>query len=504
MSEPQEGSNLNRRQFLKLAGATSATLAAAGTLGAGIAAGSDKHSYIGWTQDEGLDLFNREPFRVDSPTYLKVGDGQRIDPRLDSIFDRHAELQADLSKAVQARLQLAADAKVSADQVVSELKKMSDDDVKAILKPLLLNYYNTYPGKLQLDLLRKRELEPAQIANEKKYGNQWAIAKAWSDAYTISPKAPDKPPKEWDYAGVRSEPFNLISPESTTQLIKQIAYTFGATLVSIARLNHDWVYAYPSSRSPRGFTVNEPLEVPGWWEFAIVVTTPHEWDQMYANPTYGTSSDAYNRSSLAAERISQFIRKLGYPARTHSPNTGYDLMVPPIMVDSGMGEQGRFVYTITPELGANNRPAVVTTNLPLIVDRPVDLGIHKFCQTCKVCAESCPGQAITYDNQPKENRGYVRWTLDIEACYNYWGVDLGNGGCRTCLAGCPYTRKANWLHKLAPEVVARDPSGLAAEALTWMHKTAYDMPDKSLYGPPNNASYRAAPWWMKSEAFINF
>ena len=44
-------------------------------------------------------------------------------------------------------------------------------------------------------------------------------------------------------------------------------------------------------------------------------------------------------------------------------------MTPPIAVDAGQGQQGRFVYTITPELGSNNRSAVVATNFPMAIDQ---------------------------------------------------------------------------------------------------------------------------------------
>ena len=49
---------------------------------------------------------------------------------------------------------------------------------------------------------------------------------------------------------------------------------------------------------------------------------------MLSNPTYGTTSDGYARSSMAAYRIAAFIRSLGYAARAHTPYNGYDVMVP--------------------------------------------------------------------------------------------------------------------------------------------------------------------------------
>jgi len=185
--------------------------------------------------------------------------------------------------------------------------------------------------------------------------------------------------------------------------------------------------------------------------------------------------------------------------------------VPPVAVDAGQGQQGRFVFTITPELGANNRSAVITTNFPMAHDKPIDVGITDFCKDCKICADNCPGNAITFADEPNQvERGYERWALDVEACYNFWGVVLGNGGCRICLAGCPYSRKDNWIHSTARTLRMNDPTGLTVLGMIWMQETFFDGPDNEEYYPPNhlqgngtNASYRNGPEWMRIEEWFN-
>jgi len=270
-------------------------------------------------------------------------------------------------------------------------------------------------------------------------------------------------------------------------------------------LNPDWVYGYPIRG--RGFEeLEEPLEIPEWWTFAIVVGSPMSWDPMYANPTYGTSNDAYSRSRIIATRLEAFIKTLGYPARSHVPGTSYDLMVPPIAIDAGLGEQGRNGIMITPEVGCNIRPAVVTTNLPMTTDKPIDIGVDDFCLHCKVCAEVCPSGAIPMGDKV-EVRGYRRWKIDTAKCQNFWSSNLGNMGCRLCVSVCPYTRKANWLHKTAMQVTANDPTGLSERLLTSMQKGFYPGPDPEDYYMPSlggeNASYREPPWWLRTEDFID-
>jgi reductive dehalogenase len=294
-------------------------------------------------------------------------------------------------------------------------------------------------------------------------------------------------------------------PEKTAALIKKMAHEFGSTLVGITKLNPDWVYGYPIGG--RGWEDREaPLEIPAWWEFAIVVGTPMAWDPMFANPNYGTSNDAYSRSRIIAARVEAFIKALGYPARIHVPGTSYDLMVPPIAIDAGLGQPARHSAMITPELGGNFRPAVITTNLPMATDKPIDFGVEEFCAHCKVCAEVCPSGAIPMGDKV-EVRGYLKYQLDTAKCQNFWNSNLGDMGCRLCVASCPYTRKANWLHQMALKVTANDPTGISERALTTLQKSFYPGPPPEDYYIPSmggkNASYREPPWWLRTEDFID-
>jgi epoxyqueuosine reductase QueG len=55
----------------------------------------------------------------------------------------------------------------------------------------------------------------------------------------------------------------------------------------------------------------------------------------------------------------------------------------PAAVDAGLGEMGLFGYLITKELGPRVRIFAVTTDLPLVVDHPMDIGVEDFCRFCK-------------------------------------------------------------------------------------------------------------------------
>ncbi|MCK4771370.1 MAG: reductive dehalogenase, partial [Candidatus Latescibacteria bacterium] len=428
--------------------------------------------------------FNRLAWAVDTPTYERVGPTSRPDSRVENIFARRSRFMRQYRGG----------------------EGLSDFD------ELLQAYYRERPEDLELDIINLREIMPKHRNDSRQYGKQYFLAGAWADAMgAVSPRPVSGPPEVADFPRrspyrESSEPMRMKSPERTSTLIKKIAHELGSTLVGITRLNPDWVYLHPLPG--RGFeNVDEPLEIPEHWEFAVVVGTPMSWDPMYANPTYGTSNDAYSRSRIVAARLAAFIKRLGYAARTHTPGNSYDLMVPPICVDAGLGEQGRHSVVITPELGCNFRPAVVTTNLPLQPDKPIDIGIQDFCRHCKICAENCPSGAITMGDKI-EVRGYLRYQIDQAKCQNFWNSNLGGTGCRICISVCPYSRKANWLHKTAFNVTLNDPTGISERVLTSLQKSFYSGPDPQEYYMPSlggeNASYREPPWWLRTEDFIDY
>lgn len=54
----------------------------------------------------------------------------------------------------------------------------------------------------------------------------------------------------------------------------------------------------------------------------------------------------------------------------------------------GIGELGRPGLIITPTHGPRVRLAVVTTDLPLMHDAPVSIGVQHFCAICKKCSDN--------------------------------------------------------------------------------------------------------------------
>jgi len=302
---------------------------------------------------------------------------------------------------------------------------------------------------------------------------------------------------------VHDTPLVPRSPELAAELIKKVAHHYGATLVGVCRLNPGWVYDVNVTGGERG-----AFEVPEHWRYAIAIGVPQEWDQVLSNPAHGTSYDGYARAAVASGRLTAFLRALGYPARAHHPPGTYDLIVPPILVDAGIGQQGRHGFVISPETGANFRAAVVTTSFPMAVDKPIDFGVEDFCNHCKICAEQCPSGSISMadSNEGMNHRGYRHWQINSTTCYNFWESAMGPRGCRLCIATCPYSRKNNWVHEMVRRASTTDPTGQVDKAMTWMQKKAFDAPGPEAYLPPPDgrfAGYRPAPEWLELENWFD-
>lgn len=484
---------LSAPALLKAAGIAGAAVGIASVARARHRRGKDFGSYTGWENvyEGGSQFFDRKSCAVEKPTYWVEGPTSRLDRRTEVILIRDAIL-GNLMKLPYFML-------YGNPPPGGQPGWREEDGVESLPEPLG-SFYQEYPKKLKADLHRLKVLMPKQAENRKLYDHRFTLAMAYAGAFQGTlpyPPEPDSPPEVWDYAGVRGKPLVFKSRDHASRLVKKMAHLFGATLVGITKLNPDWVWQHNVRGGLPG-----PYDVPAWWEYAIVIGNPMEWDAFHANPTFGTSFDAYSRTRIAAHRLSVFLRLLGYPARFHAPPASYDLCVPPIAIDAGLGQQGRHGVVITPELGPNFRPAVITTDLQMTVDSPIDFGVGRFCSKCKICAQKCPAGAISFADEPNEVvRGYRKWQINYEACFGFWATKVGVFGCRVCVAVCPYARKNDWVHSAARYASAHDPTGLADSALVWMQENLFGGPESREYYPPPmgaNASYGPPPDWLQA------
>lgn len=496
---------VSRREFIKVGGAVAAGVQVGAVAAAGLATGKDPSTLTGWQHlGDNTQFVNRKPLEIGGPAFETVGKKRRPEES-DSIFDRANMVMRDAMKYARSQMKEGDQSGNTGRQQGFRMGAMKMAPRDQISEPLA-TYYDTHPDAYELDKTRIESIQPKKRKDIRKYGSFYTLIDAWSAAWGSSERITE-PPEKSDFPrgyGSGRKPIPFKSPKLASELIKKVTHHFGATMVGITKLNPDFCYNF----GLRGSKERGPYKVPEHWKYVIAFGVPHQWEQVNSNPSLGTSYDAYSRSTIAARRLENFIKNLGYPARRHSPNDGYDVIGVPILVEAGLGQQGRHGIAITPETGSNFRAAFITTNLPLEIDKPIDFGVNEFCAHCKICAEICPSQSISFENTNEKmiTRGYRHWEINQTSCYNFWTQSMGGMGCRLCLIACPYSRKGNWLHKMAREIDTKDPTKLANKAFTWMQKKFFDTPPAFEYLPPPDghyANFREPPEWLVTEKYLD-
>ena len=241
-----------------------------------------------------------------------------------------------------------------------------------------------------------------------------------------------------------------VDPQEATRRIKGFARHLGALDVRATRLRDYHVYSHAGRhlanwgeeiKLPHGYAVVFSVEM----SFRMVRSAP-------LPPTAVETSVEYMKAANIAICLATYIKNLGYNARAHLDGN-YKVLTTAVAHDAGLGELGRLGLIITPKHGPRVRTAVVTTDLPLIEDPPINIGVQHFCEICKKCAENCPSQSIER-GEKREVRGVRKWQSKMETCYKYWrsaGTD-----CAICLAVCPYSKPDTPYHRILRFFIKRN------------------------------------------------
>lgn len=135
--------------------------------------------------------------------------------------------------------------------------------------------------------------------------------------------------------------------------------------------------------------------------------------------------------------LAAHIRNLGFSAEAHTEAAG-SVRHAPLLVAAGLGELSRIgEVVVNPFIGPSQASVVVTTDMPLASDNPIDFGLQDICSKCKRCARECPSDAITFGER-KMFDGVEQWTRDFEKCTTYVLDNPGGSGCTRCVKVCPF------------------------------------------------------------------
>ncbi|MEM8981100.1 MAG: 2Fe-2S iron-sulfur cluster-binding protein [Pseudomonadota bacterium] len=223
-----------------------------------------------------------------------------------------------------------------------------------------------------------------------------------------------------------------ITPEEATDLIKATSYWLGVDAVGMSACP-DWSWY---SHDARG----EVLDPPHDQAVSMVIDQGFETMEGSSGDDWiavSQSMRAYLRFSLLGGVIAKQIRNLGYSAKAHTVMDG-EVLQPPLLLLSGLGEVSRIGEVIlNPFLGPRLKSGVVTTDMPLAHDKPIDFGLQSFCESCNKCARECPAGAITAGPKLMFN-GYEIWKSDSQKCTTYRVTTPGGAMCGRCMKTCPW------------------------------------------------------------------
>ena len=231
---------------------------------------------------------------------------------------------------------------------------------------------------------------------------------------------------------VTQSPSTEMSAQELSDHIKATSYFLGVDAVGISACP-DWAWY---SHDARGDALIPPHDN----AISMVIDQGFETMEGASGDDWisvAQSMRAYLRFSLLGGVMARQLRNLGYSAKAHTVLDG-EVLQPPLLLLSGLGEVSRIGEVILhPFLGPRLKSGVVTTDLVLHHDKPIDFGLQNFCNNCQKCARECPSGAITAGPKKMFN-GYEIWKSDSQKCTTYRITTKGGAMCGRCMKTCPW------------------------------------------------------------------
>jgi ferredoxin len=223
-------------------------------------------------------------------------------------------------------------------------------------------------------------------------------------------------------------------PAANSRALKSLSYLLGSNMTGICEIPRYAWYSHGADGTP--VSTNH--------RYAVVMLIDQEFDTME-----GASGDdwisgsqsmrAYLRGAEIAGVMAELLRQLGFASRSQT-NVDSEVLQLPLMLLAGLGELSRIgELALNPFVGPRLKTVVVTTDMPLEVDKPIDFGLQSFCSNCWKCARECPVDAISWGDKVMFN-GYEIWKPDVERCARYRLTNARGSACGRCMKTCPLNK----------------------------------------------------------------
>jgi len=231
-----------------------------------------------------------------------------------------------------------------------------------------------------------------------------------------------------------ADPSRYADPAANARALKSLSYFLGADLTGICEIPRYAWYSHDGE--------GNPIEMKH--KYAVVMLIDQEYDTME-----GASGDdwisgaqsmrGYLRGAEIAGIMADTLRRLGFPARSQT-NVDSEVLHIPLLLLAGLGEMSRIgELVLNPFVGPRFKSVVLTTDMPLAPDQPIDFGLQYFCSHCWKCARECPCDAIPWGGKVVFN-GYETWKPDVERCARYRLTNAKGSACGRCMKTCPLNK----------------------------------------------------------------
>lgn len=235
-------------------------------------------------------------------------------------------------------------------------------------------------------------------------------------------------------AVAQNQSADLNDPVANAKALKSLAYHLGADLTGICEVpRYAWYSHHMDGR-----------EIETYHRYAVVMLIDQGHGTMEGASgddwvSGGQSMRGYLRGAEIAGIMSEFLRNKGHSARPHT-QADSDVLHIPLVLWAGLGELSRIgELVLNPYVGPRFKSVVLTTDIPLEVDKPIDFGLQYFCQNCLKCARECPVSAIPFKDKVMFN-GYEIWKPDVERCTRYRVTNQKGSACGRCMKTCPLNK----------------------------------------------------------------
>ena len=151
--------------------------------------------------------------------------------------------------------------------------------------------------------------------------------------------------------------------------------------------------------------------------------------------------------------ICNFLRGLGYQMLGDGGHQTDPHTVGEVGILTGLAELSRQgYYSLSPEYGTLLNMESFITDLPLPPTKPIDAGLFRFCHSCMKCANECPIESISTENDSswepwcatvngiethQHNIGHKHFAQNINLCRVY--REETYDGCYTCYGTCTFS-----------------------------------------------------------------